>query len=143
MYVRLGLQNVIREQWWVPLLCLLMATSTFFLHVTWPIVIVGLALIAYVIFWIVQFYGITLLEQNQILFGRLYYEISGQHISMQISAKRGMPIPWTQIKRAISGRSYFLLVVSKAHLIYLPHSVFNGVHEIHYLTTTLKRKGLL
>ena len=142
-YVQLGLRNIVREQWWVFLIVLAIMSGTFFVHTIWFVVVGIVALLLYIAFWAVQFYGITMLEQNQLLFERVRYEISSQQLLIQITAKQGMPIPWSQIKRARQGKDYILLVVSKAHLIYLPHKIFNSKHEIKFLETILKRKGLL
>ncbi|XWN34776.1 MAG: YcxB family protein [Roseivirga sp.] len=142
-YIQLGLNNIIREQWWVFLIALAVMSGTFFFKTIWWVVGANLALLLYFLFWIIQFYGITYLEQNQLLFERLRYEISSQQIMMQVTSKQGMPIAWEQVKRALQGKDYFLLVVSKAHLIHLPYRIFNSNHEIKFVETILKRKGLL
>lgn len=142
-YVQLGLKNIIREQWWVLLIVLAIMSGTFFIKTIWFVVIGIVALLLYTSFWAVQFYGISLLEQNQLFFERLRYEISSRQIMAQVTTKQGMPITWDQIKRATRGRDYFLLVISKTHLIYLPHKIFHNKHEIKFLETILKRKGLL
>lgn len=142
-YIQLGLNNIIREQWWVFLIALGVMSGTFFFKTIWWVVGANLALLLYFVFWIIQFYGITYLEQNQLIFERLRYEISSQQIMMQVTSKQGMPIAWEQVKRALQGKDYLLLVVSKAHLIHLPYRIFNSNHEIKFVETILKRKGLL
>jgi hypothetical protein len=142
-YVLLGLKNIILEQWWVFLIAIGIVSITFFIKSAWFIVIPTVGLIIYFLFWLIQFYGVTQLAENKIVFERLGYEITSQQLIIQIDTKRGMPIAWEQIKRASQGKDYFLLVVSKAHLIHLPHKVFNSKNEVKFVETILKRKGLL
>lgn len=143
IYVQLGLKNILREQWWVFLIALAIMSGTFFIKTIWFVLAANIGLLLYFLFWVIQFYGITYLEQNQLLFERLRYEISSQQIIMQVTSKQGMPIAWDQVKRAIRQKNAFLLVISKAHLVYWPHKIFNSTHEIKFVETILKRKGLL
>jgi hypothetical protein len=50
---------------------------------------------------------------------------------------------WDQIKRASAKKQAFLLFVSKAQLIYLPHRIFNSDNEIKFFETILRRKGYI
>ncbi|MFM2428470.1 MAG: hypothetical protein RL012_354 [Bacteroidota bacterium] len=142
-YMQLGLRNIVREQWWVFLIALAIVSGTFFVKTIWFVLGASLGLLLYFSFWLIQFYGITYLEQNKLLFERLSYEISSQQIMIQLTSKQGMPIAWEQVKRAAQGKDYFLLVISKAHLIHLPYKIFNSKHEIKFVETILKRKALI
>lgn len=142
-YVQLGLKNILREQWWVFLIALAIMSGTFFIRTIWFVLAANIGLLLYFLFWTIQFYGITYLEQNKMLFERLRYEISSQQIIMQVTSKQGMPIAWDQITRVIKQKNAFLLVISKAHLVYWPHKIFNSPHEIKFIETILKRKKLL
>jgi len=142
-YIQLGLRNIIREQWWVFLIALAIVSGTFFVRTIWFVLGASMGLLLYFLFWLIQFYGITYLEQNRLLFERLCYEISSQQIIIQLTSKQGMPIAWEQVKRATQGKDYFLLVISKTHLIHLPYKIFNSKHEIKLVETILKRKALI
>ncbi len=142
-YIQLGLRNIIREQWWVFLIATAIMSGTFFVRSIWFVLGASIGLLLYFLFWFIQFYGITYLEQNQPLFERLRYEISSQQIIMQLTSKQGMPIGWEQVKRATQGKDYFLLIISKAHIIHLPYKIFNSKHEIKFVETVLKRKALI
>jgi hypothetical protein len=142
-YMQLGLRNIVREQWWVFLIALAIVSGTFFVKTIWFVLGASLGLLLYFSFWLIQFYGITYLEQNKLLFERLSYEISSQQIMIQLTSKQGVPIAWEQVKRATQGKDYFLLVISKAHLIHLPYKIFNSKHEIKFVETILKRKALI
>ena len=142
-YIRLGLTNIIQEQWWISLITLGVMSGTFFIKTYWFIIGGIMVLVVYVGFWIIQFYGITQLDKNQLIFEKLTYQISSQQIIAQINTKQGMPIDWGQIIKAKAGKDYFLLFISKVHIIQLPHRIFNSAHEIRFVETVLQRKGLL
>ncbi len=95
----------------------------------------------YLLFWLIQFAGVTQLEQGKFMFEKLSYEITSQQIMLKISANQGMPIKWEQIKRANKRKDDFVLFLSKAQLIYLPFKIFNNKNEISFMETVLKRKG--
>ncbi|MHA7877366.1 MAG: YcxB family protein [Bacteroidota bacterium] len=142
-YIQLGLKNIIREQWWVFIIASAIVSGTFFVKTIWFVLGASIGLLLYFLFWLIQFYGVTYVKQNRPLFERVRYEISSQQIIMQLTSKHGMPIVWEQVKKAIHGKDYFLLIVSKTHLIYLPYKIFNSKHEIKFVETILKRKALI
>ncbi len=143
-YINLALKSVLMKQGWIALtaafaICLLF----FWIPSIWWFIgaIIGLGL--YLLFWWIQFYGVTQLEQGKMLFERFSYEISSQQILMKINPREGMPLKWDQIKNASVGKDYFLLVVNKAQMIYLPFKIFNTENERKFLTSILRNKGLL
>ena len=140
-YIKLALVNILREQWWVFLIALAIMGGAFFVFSWWWIIGPLIALALYVLFWVIQFAGVTQLEQNKVLFERLSYEINSQQILIKVSAKQGMPLKWNTIKRARVGKDYFLLIVSKAQLIHLPFRIFNTDNERKFVESILKRKG--
>ena len=143
LYVKLGIQNILRMQWWIfPLLALFMS-STFFIKTIWFVLVGIIGFICYLLFWIVQFYGLTQLDANRPMFERVAYEINNQHLVMQLNPKQAMPILWSEITKAYKKKSYFLLVLSKVQFFYLPFKIFHGDNEIKFFTTVLQRKGLL
>lgn len=143
-YVYFGLSALLAEQakWGVPLLLLLFSALSYGARTGWMLA-TSLALLLYIGFWALQFYGVTLLEENRLLFERLSYQLSSREIYIQMTSTQGMPLDWGQIKKARQGKDYFLLTISRAQLIYLPYKVFNSRHEIKFLETVLKRKKLL
>lgn len=142
-YIQLGLKNILRDHWWVILIALSIASLTFFLHTLWFVVLSIIGLILYSLFWFIQFYGTTQLEQNQLIFERLGYEITSKQILIQVDTKRGMPILWEQVKKVRLGKDYFLFIITKTHLVHLPYKIFNSPGEIKFLETILKRKKLI
>jgi len=146
IYIRLALQAVLKKQGWIAaivafLLCLgymIPGAQT----IWWFIgAFVGLGL--YILFWWIQFYGVTQLEQGKMLFEKFSYEISSQQIVMKINPREGMPMKWDQIKSATIGKDFFVLYINKAQLIYLPYKIFNTDNERKFVGSVLKTKGLV
>jgi hypothetical protein len=143
-YISLALRSILLKQGWI-------AAATAFViclgfiwiaSIWWFIgAVVGLGL--YLLFWWIQFYGVTQLEQGKMLFEKFSYEISSQQIIMKINAREGMPLKWDQINRAVINKDAFVLFVNKAQLIHLPFRIFNTENERKFLTSVLRNKGLL
>ena len=142
-YIKLGLINILKQQWWVSLIVLAICSGYLFIPSNWWFIGAGIGLVLYILFWVIQFAGVTQLDQTKILFDRLSYEISSQQILIKLSERQGMPIKWDQIKRASVGKDYYLLVVNKAQLIHLPFKIFKTENERKFVGTILKRKGLV
>lgn len=142
-YIKLGLINILRSQWWVFLIALAIASMTFVIPSNWWWIGSLIALVLYGLFWLIQFAGITQLEQNKILFERLNYEISSQQILIKLNPKQGMPMKWENVKKVYTGKDFFLLIISKAQFIYLPHRIFNSENERKFMETILRRKNYI
>jgi len=139
-YIKIALPAVLKQQWWVVLIALAIMSGSLIIWSHWWITGALIAYALYVLFWLIQFAGITQLEQGKILFERLNYEITSQQILIKISTKQGMPIKWEQIKKADKTKTGFVLWMSKVQLIYLPFKIFNSENERKFIETILKRK---
>ncbi len=140
-YIKLGLKTILKEQWWVALIALAIAAGYFWIPSWWWISMALLAYLLYWLFWLIQFAGVTQMEQNKIMFEKMSYEIDSRQIMMKINPRQGMPIKWDMIKKAQQKKDGFLFVMSKAQFIYLPYKLFNSENEIKFIETILKRKG--
>lgn len=140
-YIRLAMRNILKQQWWVGLIVIAICLGYVWIPSMWWFIgaLIGTAL--YLLFWWIQFYGVTQLEQGKMLFERLSYEINSQQVLIKLNAREGMPMKWDQIKRAIIGKDHFLLMVNKAQIIYLPFKIFNSENERKFVTSILKTKG--
>ena len=140
-YLKLAFINLLKSQWWVFLMYAAIAAGYFWVPSHWWITGASLALLLYALFWLIQFVGISQLEQGKALFEKLSYEINSQQILIKLTSKQGMTLKWDKVKRAKAAKSYFLLTLSKVQIIHLPHKIFNSANEIKFLKTILKRKG--
>jgi hypothetical protein len=143
-YISIALRSILKKQGWIAAVA---AFAICLMYIWIPSIwwfvgaVVGLGL--YLLFWYVQFYGVTQLEQGKMLFEKFSYEISSQQILMKINPREGMPLKWDQIKSAVVGKDHFVLFVNKAQIIHLPFKIFNTENERKFLASVLKNKGLL
>ncbi|WP_297338327.1 YcxB family protein [Algoriphagus sp.] len=142
-YIKMGLATVLKEQWWVILIALAICCGYFWIASIWWIIGALIAYGLYVLFWAIQFTGVTQMEQNKVIFEKLAYEIDSRQILMKINTKQGMPVQWNMIKRAELKKDAFVLYMSKAQFIHLPFRIFNSDNDRKFLETILKRKELM
>lgn len=142
-YIKIALAGVLRQQWWVGLIVLTIMCGYFIVPSHWWITGALIAFTLYILFWLIQFAGITQMEQGKILFEKLSYEISSQQILIKINTKQGMPIKWDQIKRAKKQKDGFVLWMSKVQIIFFPNKVFKSDNERKFIETILRRKELI
>ncbi len=142
-YIKLAMRNILKQQWWVGLIVIAICLGYIWIPSIWWFIGAFIGAALYLLFWWIQFYGVTQLEQGKMLFERLSYEINSQQILIKLSAREGMPMKWDQIKSAQIGKDYFLLMVNKAQLIHLPFKIFNSENEKKFVTSILKTKGFI
>jgi YcxB-like protein len=144
VYIKLALINILLKQGWIALLgATAICLNTLWAPSYWWFIAAFIGLALYVLFWWIQFFGVTQLEQGKMLFEKFSYEISSQQILMKINPREGMPMKWDMIKSAKVGKDYFMLVVNKAQIIYLPYKVFNTDNERKFVNSVLRTKGLV
>ena len=134
---------MIRQGWIAGLIALSICLLYLWIPSIWWIIGAVVAFGLYMLFWYIQFYGVTQLEQGKMLFEKFSYEINSQQILMKLNAREGMPLKWDQIQRANVGKDYFVLFVNKAQLIYWPFKIFNTDNERKFVGSILKTKGLV
>jgi len=142
-YIKEAMVNILIKQWWVGLIVVVVCSGYLIIPNLWWFWGTAIAVILYLLFWIIQFTGVTQLEQSKILFEKLSYEISSQQVLIKLSSKQGMPINWDKIKRAKIGKDKIVLIVSSAQMVYLPFKIFKTDNERKFVETILKRKGLI
>jgi YcxB-like protein len=142
-YIKEAMVNVLIKQWWVSLIVLALCSGYLIIPNLWWFWGTAIAVILYLLFWVIQFTGVTQLEQSKILFEKLSYEISSQQVLIKLSSKQGMPIKWDQIKTAKIDKNRIVLIVNSAQMVYLPFKVFKTENERKFVETILKRKGYI
>lgn len=142
-YIKLAFKNILGEQWWVSLIYLAICGGYLWIPNWWWIIGATIGLVLYLLFWLIQFAGVSQLEQGKFMFEKLSYEINSQQVLIKLNTKQGMPMKWENIKRAKMGKDHFVLVINKAQLIHLPFKIFNSPNEIKFVETILKRKNYI
>jgi len=67
-YIKKALVAVLIKQWWVVLIALAIMCGAFIIWSHWWITGALIAYALYVIFWLIQFAGVTQMEESKILF---------------------------------------------------------------------------
>ena len=142
-YIKEAMANILITQWWVSLIVVALCGGYFIIPNVWWFWGTAIAVVLYLLFWVIQFTGVTQLEQSKILFEKLSYEISSQQVLIKLSSKQGMPIKWDQIKSAKVGKDKIVLIVNSAQMVYLPFKIFKTENERKFVETILKRKGYI
>lgn len=143
-YINLAFKSILAQQGWIAgLAALAICALYFWIPSIWWFIAAVIGIGLYLLFWYIQFYGVTQLEQGKMLFERFSYEINSQQILMKLNPREGMPLKWDQIKRANVGKDHFVLFVNKAQLIYWPYKIFNSENERKFVASILKTKGLV
>ena len=141
-YTRIAFRNIMKRQGWIAVLCAIaLCLPAIWIPSVWWFIGAIISFLLYMLFWWIQFYGVTQLEQGKMLFQRYSYEISSQQILMKINPREGMPLKWDQIKYAYIDKDAFVLFVNKAQIIHLPFRIFNTENERKFVASVLRNKG--
>lgn len=144
IYINLAFKRIMAQQGWIAIVGALAICAMYFVVPSiWWIIGAVVAFLLYLLFWYVQFYGVTQLEQGKMLFEKFSYEITSQQILMKINPREGMPIKWDQVKRAEVKKDAFVLFINKAQLIHWPFRIFNTENERKFVTSVMRTKGLI
>jgi hypothetical protein len=143
-YIKMALLQVLRKTWWYSVGPLAFIILGFFVkYGGWYIGFGITAAVLFCLFWVVQFVGVTQMEQNKVMFEKLTYEIDSRFIMIKLNAKQGMQMNWEMIQSAEKKSDAFVLIVNKAQFVYLPFSIFTSENDVKFLEAILKRKNLL
>lgn len=143
-YIKMAMLDIVKQQWkWAGVPLGIAAITIFYPNTVWFIVIALLTVILYGIFWLIQFTGVTQLEQNKVMFEKLKYEIDGRQIMIKLNEKQGMQLTWDQIKSAKKTDDSFILNVSRGQFIQLPFKIFTSDNDIRFMESILRRKELV
>ncbi|BDC97881.1 YcxB family protein [Persicobacter psychrovividus] len=136
-YIKMAMLHTLKKQWWVALIYLAICSGAIFIPSWWWFSMATVALVIYVLFWMIQFAGLTQMEQGQLLFEKLYYEITSQQILIKMNERQGMPMKWDQVQEVTKTKDAYVLWISKAQLIHLPFRVFKGEREFSFLESVI------
>lgn len=143
-YVRIAFKNILLQQGWIAAVAAVAISLCYFIVPSiWWFIAAAVGVLLYLLFWWIQFYGVTQLDQGKMLFEKFSYEINSQQILMKINPREGMPMKWDMIKKAFINKTGFVLFVNKAQIIYLPFKIFNSENDRKFLTSVLRTKKLL
>jgi len=145
-YIKIGMTNVIKQWWWAFTIPVAIILLGIIIGGGW---ILGLTITAfvltilYLLFWGVQFYGLTQVPQGKILFERLSYEFEQKQIKILKTQKEGMMMPWENIKKVTKTKDAFILKLSLVQYIHLPFDIFQTENDLKFTEKLFERKGLV
>lgn len=148
-YISLCMRQLFANQWkwlFVPIALILINVA---LNLSgtyknwWIYIFTVIGAIGYVLFWLIQFTGITQLAQYKQLFDKYRYEIDSRQILMKISDKEGGVMKWDMIAKVYKDKSAYVLELAKYQFIYLPFSVFNNENDKKLMDKILRDKGYI
>lgn len=143
-YIKMALIQVLRKTWWYGFGPLAFIILGFFVkYGGWYIGFGIAATVLFCLFWVIQFVGVTQMEQNKVMFEKLTYEIDSRFIMIKLNAKQGMQMNWEMIQSAEKKKDAFVLIVNKVQFLYLPFSIFYSENDTKFMEALLKRKNLL
>lgn len=170
-YISLAMRSWVKHNWYWGFVPLGLIFINAILNITgvypnwWIYLVIVLLTILYVLFWAVQFTGITQMEQTKSLFQKYVYEIDSRQIMLKLNAREGGILKWDQIRSVTKDKTAYVMVVSNdqamngmkvnwlarivakgmknAQFLYLPYSIFTTENELKFMDTLLKRKGFL
>jgi len=143
-YILMALLQVLRKMWWYGFGPLAFVVLGFFVPYGGWYIGTGLVVaVLFILFWVIQFVGVTQMEQNKVMFEKLTYEIDSRFILVKLNSKQGMQMNWDMIQSAEKSKNSFLLIVNKAQFLYFPFSIFNSENDQKFLEALLRRKNLL
>ena len=101
-YISVAMGMLLRKEWWYGVGPLAIISLAFITNYFWTFLIIGLLVaIVYLLFWMIQFAGLTQHEMGKMMFYNVFYEIDGKQILMKFDAQRGMPLDWKMLKKVV------------------------------------------
>ncbi|MFM7023676.1 MAG: YcxB family protein [Flavobacteriales bacterium] len=143
-YIKLALGMLLRKEWWYGFGPLLLIGIGIIADYFWTFLIIALVIaIGYILFWLIQFAGLTQHEMGKVMFYNVSYDIDSKQIIMKFDAQRGMPMQWNGIKKVVKTKDAFILSFSKAQFFHLPFDIFRSQNDLKLMETIISRKNLL
>ncbi|MBC5775697.1 hypothetical protein H8S95_16585 [Pontibacter sp. KCTC 32443] len=164
MFTKVALGKVWRREWWYALIpfVLLMLPAVFSFSWWWVVAAVIVTLL-FIALRSAQIVGVTRVEQGNVLFEKLTYDIDSRQIIMKRNEREGMTMTWDMIEKAERSDDAFLLWLQpptasqlpggwKGWLartfqapvfLHLPYRIFVGANDVKLMESLLRRKNLL
>ena len=138
-------KEIILSQWWLLIIINTLLGYSIYSKTKWAIITVSVIEGIYFLFWVINLIGIQYLPQAKIIFSKVFYIFSDQDIKICIpNDNRINPdmavIQWEQIIKIKQKKQAFILFLAKAHIIYLPFSIFRSPLEKDLFVNILKTK---
>ncbi len=147
-YVGLCMRQLFSNQWKWAFIPLMLVGVNVFLNLSgtyknyWIYIFLAIGVIGYILFWLIQFTGITQLAQYKQLFDKYRYEIDSRQIFMKISDKEGGMLKWEMILSAYKDKQAYVLEMGQYQFLYLPFSIFSD-NDRKLMDKIMRDKGYI
>jgi hypothetical protein len=147
-YIVMCMRQLFANQWKWAFIPLALVGLNVFLNLSgtyknyWIYIFLAVGVVGYILFWLIQFSGITQLAQYKQLFDKYRYEIDSRQIFMKISEKEGGIIKWDMILSAYKDKQAYVLEMGQYQFIYLPFVIFNNDNDRKLMDKIMRDKGL-
>lgn len=143
-YLKIAMTNILKQWLWVwaippAVWAIFWVTDLFW----WGFGLALFLIVGYLLFWVVQFVGVSQHERAKALFDRYSYEIDSRQIMLKVSAKQGMPMKWNMVQSAKKTSDSYILSMSRAEFLVLPYEIFRKENDLKLMDNLLKRKNLI
>lgn len=148
-YIAMCMRQLFSKQWKWAFIPLALVGLNVFLNLSgtyknyWIYIFLAVGVVGYILFWLIQFTGITQLAQYKQLFDKYRYEIDSRQIFMKISEKEGGIIKWDMILSGYKDKEAYVLEMGQYQFIYLPIAIFNNDNDRKLMDKIMRDKGLV
>lgn len=146
-YISICMKKALKKFWWAFLIppAIILPGLYFTSALIWLVVAALVISILYILFWYVQFYGMTILPQGKPLFEKQLFAILPDYIGVmkKETDPQGMMIPWDKIELLERTPDSFILHLTLAHIMILPFQAFQSQQDQNFTEAIMRRRGLL
>ena len=131
-YIALCMRQLFSNQWKWAFLPLALILVNVALNLTgtyknyWIYIFIAVGVVGYLLFWLVQFTGITQLAQYKQLFD-----------------KEGGMVKWDMVPEVYKDKDAYVLMLGKFQFIYLPFAIFNNDNDKKLMDKILRDKAYI
>lgn len=163
-YAKMAMVDVWKKDWWMALIPLVLFSLPAAIEFSWWWVMVAVIItVLFVLVRSAQVMGVTQMEQGNVLFERVSYEIDQRQILMKRNDREGMALNWDMLEKVkVSKDAYFIYLkpptadqlpsgwkgwlartFSVPVFLHLPFRIFNSPNDLKLMDSLLRRKNFL
>lgn len=164
LFTRIAVIKVWKSEWWYALIpFILLLIPAIFSFSWWWVVAAVIVTLLFVLIRSAQVMGVTRMEQGNVLFEKLTYDIDNRQILMKRNEREGMAITWDMIQTVQRDDDAYLLWLKPPTadqlpsgwkgwvartfqapiFIQLPYKIFNSQNDMKLMDSLLRRKNLI
>lgn len=163
-FTRIAITQVWKKEWWYALIpfAIFMIPAIFDFS-WWWVAVAFIVTLLFVLIRSAQVMGVTRVEQGNVLFEKLMFEVDNRQIMMKRNDREGMALTWDMIQKAQRTDDAFMMWLqppSASQLptgwkgwiartfqapifIMMPYKIFNNQNDIKLMESILRRKSLI